>query len=109
MFGIFDRLPDEVIGYVGERDGKRITIKRQPGEGLDALQDRAWALVTSRSVFALYVPATAPQCEDLAPPSAWVPEAAPADHRALAGIGRRATRDELIRMGAIHVHPERPV
>lgn len=109
IFRIFDTPTESIIGYEGERDGTRLTILRQPGEALETLQARAWELVGSPFLFTLYGPTSVRQSDAPAPPDAPAPEPAPVDLFALAGIGRRASRDELIRMGAISVPPERLV
>jgi hypothetical protein len=99
---LYGRTADEIIGY---RAGKLVAM-RTPGEPLAELQDRAWALGSAFMLEALYRPENRPSA--VAVPSALPPvPAEQADPFALAGIGRRASREELERMGAIPVPPER--
>lgn len=107
IFGIFDKEPDEVIGYEGSSGGTSMTILRQPGEALETLRARAWQLVSAPTLFTLYGAFPARQSISPPPPHAPAPPPAPGDPWALAGIGREASREELTRMGAVPVPPER--
>lgn len=107
IFGIYDKEDTNIIGFAGERAGNRIDVMRVAGEPLAACEARAWELVGSPSLFALYSPASARQSDVPAPAHAPAPEPAPIDPFALAGIGKRASRQQLIEMGAIPVPPER--
>ena len=103
---IFGNDPETIIGFLGDAGGARIHVWRAGGEAVSACLARAWREIASSSLFALYpAPAVAlPPVAPLAPVAA--PVAAP---KSLAGIGRTATREELIRMGAIAIPPERLV
>lgn len=96
---------ESIIGY---RAGK-LTVLRAPDEPLDALQARAWALTASFALETLYDAVRAGQGEVAKPDDAPTAVAAPPHPFALAGIGRKATREELEQMGAIRVPPERPI
>lgn len=95
---------DEVIGF---KTASGLVAMRTPGEALDALQARAWELGASVVLETLYRPENRPSVDVAEPSAPPVPPAEPEDPFALAGIGREATREELIRMGAIRVPPER--
>lgn len=109
IFAILDKQPEDVIGYEGDRTETRLTILRQPGEPLEALQARASELVGSPHLFTLYAPSPARQSGNLAPAPTATPEPALVDPWALSGMGREASRDELIQMGVIPVPSERLV
>lgn len=96
-------MPGEVIGV----QGLGVAVMRAAGEPLGELQARAATLTGARILKTLYA-APVGKIEP-APAPAPVPEAVPVDPWALAGIGRRATRQELIEMGALAVPPERLV
>ena len=80
---------------------------RAAGEPPGQLQARAATLTGARFLRTLYAAPAASAAPVPAPPP--VPEAVPVDPWALAGIGRRATRQELIEMGALAVPQERLV
>lgn len=104
---VFDQTDDQVIGVFGDKDGARVTVLRQPGEALDALEARAFAMIGGSFLGTLYAASERPEP---AHTRAHVPEASETPPAAnLSGIGRRATRAELERMGVIPVPPERPV
>jgi len=107
IFGIYDKEDAGVIGFAGDRAGSRIDVMRLAREPLAACEARAWELVGSLSLFTLYGPASAHShmASAHAPPL----EPAPVDPSALAGIGRKANREELVRMGVIPMPPERLV
>lgn len=102
--GIYpEEQPGEVIGM----EGAGIAVMRAAGEPLGQLQARAATLTGARFLKTLYA-APAVKIEPFAA-SAPPPEAVPVDPWSLAGIGRRASRQELIEMGVIAVPPERIV
>lgn len=102
--GIYpEEMPGEVIGI----EGLGVAVMRAAGEPLGQLQARAATLTGARILKTLYAAPAASAAP--APAPAPVPEAAPVDPWALAGIGRQATRQELIEMGALAVPPERLV
>lgn len=109
IFGIYDKEDADIIGFAGDRAGTRIDVMRLAGEPLEACEARAWELVGSPSLFTLYSPASARQSSVAAPAHAPAPEPAPVDPFALAGVGKRASRQQLIQMGVIPVPPERLV
>lgn len=100
--GIYaEEMPGEVIGL----EGLGVAVMRAVGEPLGQLQARAATLTGARILKTLYA-APAVKIEPV-PAPAPVPSAVPVDPWALAGIGRQATRQELIEMGALAVPPER--
>lgn len=100
--GIYpEEMPGEVIGV----QGLGVAVMRAAGEPLGELQARAATLTGARILKTLYAP-PAVKSEPVAAPVR-PSEAAPADPWALAGIGRQATRQELVQMGALAVPPER--
>lgn len=102
--GIYsEEQPGEVIGM----EGAGIAVMRAAGEPLGQLQARAATLTGARILKTLYAP-PAVKIEPT-PDPAPVPSAVPVDPWALAGIGRQATRQELIEMGALAIPPERIV
>lgn len=105
VYKIYGRDDRSLIGF---ETSEGIAVMRSALEPLEALKERAWELTSGVTLSALYAPVTAPETdntEPLALPS--LPE--PSDPYALAGIGREATREELIRMGAIRIPQERPI
>ena len=102
--GIYpEEQPGEVIGI----EGLGVTVMRAAGEPIGQLHARAATLTGARILKTLYA-APAVKIEPV-PTPAPVPSAVPVDPWALAGIGRQATRQELIEMGALAVPPERIV
>lgn len=102
--GIYDTSGAEVIGL----EGNGVAVMRAgPLESPGALASRCATLTGARVLKTLYAPSL-PKSEPVAAPAP-VPEAAPVDPWALAGIGRKADRATLERMGAIAVPPERIV
>lgn len=99
-----DEAPGEVLGM----EGLGVAVMRAAGEPTAALAARAATLTGARILKTLYGPSPA-KIEPVAPAPARPAEASPVDPWALAGIGRRATRQELIEMGALAVPPERIV
>lgn len=100
-----DANPGPLLGY----EGNGVRVMAEPGEALGELQARAATATGARFLCALYGPETAapaPVAAPRTPPAMWKPEPGP-DPFALAGIGRRASRAELERMGALWVPPER--
>lgn len=100
-----DANPAPLLGY----EGNGMRVMGEPGEPLGELQARAATLTGARFLCALYGPemaAPAPVATPRTPPAMWKPAPGP-DPWALAGIGRKASRAELERMGAIAVPPER--
>jgi hypothetical protein len=83
-----------------------IVINRQPGEGEAAFINRAVAAIGARIVILIYPPEIAAEAIVEMPAEHW-PDLQPEIEPDLGGIGRRATREELERMGAIHMPPER--
>ena len=104
--GIYpEEQPGPIIGIAG--DGKRVRLKA--GETLRELKARAVAELPGRFLQVLYAATAASERASEpspAPTPADAPEAAP---RPVPGVGRVASRDELIRAGAIPVPPERIV
>lgn len=100
--------PGPVVGIEGD-NGQRLKLK--PGETLPELQARALAL-PGRFLRLCYGSARAARNDETAP-AATTPtkalETAPWPAVGDAGVGRVATRDELIRMGVIAVPAERIV
>lgn len=99
--------PEDATGDVIGAEAGDVHVERRAGEPLSDLLRRAYAETGAMHYAARYPENPA----DLAPPA---PEPAPAlpegaqdDPWALAGIGRRATRSELERMGAAWLPPER--
>lgn len=103
--GVYDNPGAEVIGLEG--NGVAV-IRAGQQESLGALASRCATLTGARVLKSLYAPSL-PKIEPVAPAPARPAEASPVDPWALAGIGRKATRDELIRMGAIAVPVERHI
>lgn len=97
--------PEEQPGEVIGMEGAGIAVMRGAGEPLGQLQVRAATLTGARILRTLYA-APAVKSEPVRAPAP-PPEAVPVDAWALAGIGRQATRQELIEMGALAVPPER--
>lgn len=103
--GIYpEEQPGEVIGM----EGLGVAVMRAAGEPTAALAARAAALTGARVLKTLYA-APLPKFEPVPAPAPRPAEAVPVDPWALAGIGRQATRQELIEMGAIAIPPERLV
>ena len=99
-------MPGDVIGL----EGNAVTVMRADLEPLDAFQARAATLIPSRFLKALYAAPSAARSDETAPDaitSAKAPEAAPWPVLGDAGVGAIAGRDQLIRMGAIAIPPER--
>lgn len=97
-----EREEAEIIGY---QAGNVTLLRNGPIEPLGELQARAWGLGSTAALFALYVRPTAPEskvAEPIAAPPAAEPWVEP-----VPGVGRRASRDELIKAGGIPVPPER--
>lgn len=105
VFGIYDKEDADVIGV--EAEG--VTVLRQPGEPLADLHGRAFALSGALCLFSLYARQSATE-RDNGPSGYRTPAAVPENaSRAVAGVGRVASREELVRMGAIPISPERLV
>ena len=103
ILAIYGQTLESIIGY----RNRGVVAMRAPGEPLDALEARAWALGSAFILEALYRPENRPSADDGEPvPFAPWP-AEPDDPFALAGVGRMASLEELIRAGAIRVPPER--
>lgn len=102
VYGIFDKEDADVIGV--EAEG--VTVLRQPGQLVADLHAHAFAMTGALCLFSLYARQSATERDEGPsgyPTPAPAPERAP---RAVAGVGRVASREELIRMGAIAVTPE---
>lgn len=105
VFGIYDKEDADVIGV--EAEG--VTVIRLASEPLVDLHARAFAMTGALVLFTLYVAARAATERDDGPSGYRTPTPAPRD-APRAGIGRMATVDELVNMGAIPVPtPERLV
>lgn len=106
--GVYPHEAGEITG-IGDGDGRM--VERGPSEDVTALKTRAAAeLAPARFLFMAYAEKTAGE----APPasdSGWgVFRPTPgASHAPLPGVGRIATPDELRRMGAIPIPPERAI
>jgi len=104
IFHVHGRTDDELRGF---QTSEGVMVMRMPEEALDALEGRAWGLTNGLTLAALYAPLATPETE-LAEPSAaplaehWSVESVP-------GIGRVASRAELIKAGAIPAPPERMI
>ncbi len=104
VMGIYDNSGAEVIGL----QGNGVAVMRAgPQEPLGTLASRCATLTGARVLKTLYA-RSLPKIEPVAAPAP-APEAVPVDPWALSGIGRQATRQELIEMGALSVPPERIV
>lgn len=102
--GIYDNPGAEVIGL----QGNGVAVMRAgPQEPLGTLASRCATLTGACILKTLYA-APAVKIERVAAPAP-PPEAVPVDPWALAGIGVRATRQQMIEMGALAVPPERIV
>ena len=113
---VYDHFEAEVIGYRGQSGNTWVSCLRGPGETLAALQDRAFATIATINLAAIYsADARQSEPDDDLPPSPVTGLSVfaspcvgnPTDPFALAGIGRRASRAELERMGALPVPAER--
>lgn len=102
VFTLYDQ-EDAVAGFSGP-SGE--VVEREPFEAVTALSARAWAIIGGHSMWATYPDAVWDEPEEVPPnivamgwtePEPIKPE--PVDPFALAGIGRRATPEELARMG----------
>lgn len=112
VYGVFDATDADIVGV---RVGGE-TFVRASDEAASGLYARAAARYPRHVQMTLYGPDIAAREEVHSPWRIEVDEAArreaeplpePPDPFALAGIGRRATREELERMGAIPFPPER--
>lgn len=104
--GIYpEEQPGTITGIEGD-GGTRVRLK--VGETMDQLQRRAVATLPGRFLQVLYAATAAPER-----PSELLRYRTPSDSPivrpwpAVAGIGRVASRDELIRMGAVGFPVER--
>lgn len=114
IVGIFNRCDEtDIIGY---RAGELVAM-RTLDEPLQALKERAWALGASPILVALYRPREAQEREGDVSGSVTAPDTAtafsaapsePEDPFDRAGIGRRATADELWFAGWTRGPAERP-
>lgn len=102
-----DELPGPIIGVEGY-NGQRVRLK--PGESIEQLQRRAIATLPGRMLRTCYRAAPGRVREPIGHPSASTPmialEAAPWPSVGDPGVGRVASRDELVRMGVIAGPPE---
>lgn len=106
IMGIYsEEQPGPVIGI----EGGGVRVRRKEGEPIEALRARAAAEIPARFATMLYGAPTARQSAVPAPAATPAPQPAPVNPWALAGVGRQATQEELVRMGAIPVPPERLV
>ena len=104
---IYDMKPSEIVGFRGGGTFGENQCDRASGEAVNDLASRSFDLVGSTFLAAVYARHSAGGEDSTASPSPTAPSAsdrAPAD---LGGIGRRASRAELERMGALPVPPER--
>jgi hypothetical protein len=99
IMGIY---PEEQPGAVLGIDGGGMFVAMTAGETMPELHARAVASIPARILAVRYNPAKASQNHVQPAPAALAPDPAP-----VPGIGRVATRDELIRMGAIRAPAER--
>ncbi|MEJ7776454.1 MAG: hypothetical protein WKF52_03505 [Sphingomicrobium sp.] len=116
-FGLFDRDESNIIGVEADVVGSsRPYVMRQPDEATSALIERAYNVTGALSLRIVYAQARQPRQEredrrsatHAAPDTLTASDGLPSDPYALAGIGRAASKDELIRMGAIPLPcPER--
>lgn len=104
---LYNHDPESIIGFGGDRAGTRISVVRLACEPLAACEARAWELIGSHFLFALYRPQKGVGGDDAAPADAPSPQPTRVDPWALAGIGREATRAELEKAGAIPFPVER--
>ena len=103
ILAIYGQPPESVIGY----RNRGVVAMRTPGEPLDALEARAWELGSAFILEALYRPENRPSAAVTAMASDPLMPAERGDPFALAGIGREATAEELLAMGAVRLPPER--
>ena len=103
ILAIYGQSLESIIGY----RNRGVVAMRAPGEPLDALEARAWELGSAFILEALYRPENRPSAAVAAKVSDPPMLAERADPFALAGIGRKATAEELLAMGAVRVPPER--
>lgn len=104
VFGIYDHADADITGV--EADG--VTVPRLSGETISELHRRAFVMTGALNAASLYSTARAASERKSEPPTYPTrtdqPERTP---RAVPGVGREASRDELIRMGVIAVPAER--
>ena len=109
---IYDMKPSEIVGFRGGGTFGENQCERQPGESLNDCAARAFDSVGSTFLAAEYPRPSAAEDDLPHPPSSDDPSGSDGSDRApadLGGIGRRATRAELERMGALPVPPERQI
>ena len=102
VFHVHGRTDGELRGF---QTSEGVVVMRMPGEALSALKGRAWSLTSGLALTALYAPLAAPETGPAEPIAAPATEPWPAEP--VPGIGRVASRAELIKAGAIPVPPER--
>lgn len=106
--GIHGRTEAEAIGCEAFLGHAAIHFVRLPDEPLPALIERAYATTGALSVRLAYT-ARHSAAERVSEPSAYPsgPETSDGTPEAVPGVGKAASRAELIRMAAIPIPPER--